>query len=186
MIEKPKRPKQPSVQERQPPRTLQELVLRYDLDNTEIYNYLDGLAETLNNKNVITVGISSSITLANTGQENINLNSIKAQIGDNLTLSNGKIYIGEGINHVLITGSIYTNKSANAGGACNALISKNGTNVLMSVNTTPSGAGNHTIVLPVKLESVEKGDYFELGYYGYSGDVVNSNVGTCITIEAID
>lgn len=48
MIEKPKRPKQPNIQDRQPPRTLQELINRYDLDNTKIYDFLDGLVELLN------------------------------------------------------------------------------------------------------------------------------------------
>ena len=52
MIEKPKRPKQPSIQERQPPRTLQELINRYDLDNTKIYEYLDYLVDYLNEKEV--------------------------------------------------------------------------------------------------------------------------------------
>ena len=48
MIEKPKRPKKPDIQERQPPRTLQELVNRYDLDNTKVYDFLDELVELLN------------------------------------------------------------------------------------------------------------------------------------------
>ena len=48
MIEKPKRPKQPNIQDRQPPRTLQELINRYDLDNTKIYDFLDELVELLN------------------------------------------------------------------------------------------------------------------------------------------
>lgn len=48
MIEKPKRPKKPDIQERQPPRTLQELISRYDLDNTKIYDFLDELVELLN------------------------------------------------------------------------------------------------------------------------------------------
>ena len=48
MIEKPKRPKKPDIQERQPPRTLQELINRYDLDNTKIYDFLDELVNQLN------------------------------------------------------------------------------------------------------------------------------------------
>ena len=47
MIEKPKRPKQLDVQDRQPPRTIQELVNRYDLNNEEIYDYLDILVDQL-------------------------------------------------------------------------------------------------------------------------------------------
>lgn len=52
MIEKPKRPKQPNIQDRQPPRTLQELINRYDLDNTKIYDFLDYLVNYLNEKGV--------------------------------------------------------------------------------------------------------------------------------------
>lgn len=43
MIEKPKRPKQLSNQERKIPANIQELITRYDLDNTGIYDYLDKL-----------------------------------------------------------------------------------------------------------------------------------------------
>lgn len=50
MIEKPKRPKKVDIQDRQPPRTLQELINRYDLDNTKIYDYLDELVAKLNSK----------------------------------------------------------------------------------------------------------------------------------------
>ena len=50
MIEKPKRPVKLDVQERQPPRTLQELVNRYDLDNIKIYDYLDDLVPKINEK----------------------------------------------------------------------------------------------------------------------------------------
>lgn len=50
MIEKPKRPKKPDIQERQPPRTLQELILRYDLDNTKIYDFLDELVKQINSE----------------------------------------------------------------------------------------------------------------------------------------
>ena len=50
MIEKPKRPKKPDIQERQPPRTLQELISRYDLDNTKVYDFLDELVELINSR----------------------------------------------------------------------------------------------------------------------------------------
>lgn len=53
MIEKPTRPKQPNIQERQPPRTLQELISRYDLDNTKIYDFLDELIDKLNDMKLI-------------------------------------------------------------------------------------------------------------------------------------
>lgn len=43
MIEKPKRSKQLTNQERKIPADIQELITRYDLDNIEIYDYLDKL-----------------------------------------------------------------------------------------------------------------------------------------------
>ena len=48
MIEKPKRPKKPDIQDRQPPRTLEELINRYDLDNNDVYNFLDKLVSQYN------------------------------------------------------------------------------------------------------------------------------------------
>lgn len=54
MIEKPRRPKLPNIQERQPPRTLQELINRYDLDNTKIYDFLDELVGHLNESQITT------------------------------------------------------------------------------------------------------------------------------------
>lgn len=77
MIDKPKRPKQPSIQERQPPRTLQELVNRYDLDNTKVYDFLDELVGQINeNDNTFTNNVSSLQTQINTiNQDNITITS---------------------------------------------------------------------------------------------------------------
>lgn len=46
MIEKPKRPKQINNQDRKIPANIQELITRYDLENIEIYDYLDRLVST--------------------------------------------------------------------------------------------------------------------------------------------
>ncbi len=74
MIEKPKRPKKPDIQERQPPRTLQELISRYDLDNTKIYDFLDGLVELLNTEKE-----SIDISINNLNNKKVN------KSGDTLT-----------------------------------------------------------------------------------------------------
>lgn len=51
MIEKPKRRKQLNNQDRQIPANIQELINRYDLDNTEIYDYLDKMVTEIINSN---------------------------------------------------------------------------------------------------------------------------------------
>lgn len=70
MIEKPKRPKRLDIQDRQPPRTLQELTNRYDLDNTKIYDYLDELISKVNEKIKISdfiISITPSTARGNSG-----------------------------------------------------------------------------------------------------------------------
>ena len=47
MIEKPKRPKKIPNQDNKQPQTIQELIRRYDLDNTKIYDFLDELVISL-------------------------------------------------------------------------------------------------------------------------------------------
>lgn len=47
MIEKPKRPKKVPNQDNKQPQTIQELIRRYDLDNTKIYDFLDELVDFL-------------------------------------------------------------------------------------------------------------------------------------------
>ena len=78
MIEKPKRPKKPDIQERQPPRTLQELISRYDLDNTKIYDFLDGLVELINTdiSNLENQKVNKVINITSTGT---NLNDYKTE-----------------------------------------------------------------------------------------------------------
>ncbi len=52
MIEKPKTPKKVNAQDRQPPRTIQEIIDRYDLDNSKIYDYLEYLVNYLNERGI--------------------------------------------------------------------------------------------------------------------------------------
>lgn len=48
MLKKADRGKKVSNQDKQPPRTLQDLVTRYDLNNTKIYDFLDEFVDTYN------------------------------------------------------------------------------------------------------------------------------------------
>lgn len=52
MIEKPKRKKQLNNQDRQIPANIQELINRYDLDNKDIYDFLDYLVNYLNERGI--------------------------------------------------------------------------------------------------------------------------------------
>ena len=52
MIEKPRRQKQLSNQDRQIPNNIQDLINRYDLDNYKIYDFLDYLVNYLNERGI--------------------------------------------------------------------------------------------------------------------------------------
>lgn len=52
MIERPKRKKQLNNQDRQIPTNIQDLINKYDLDNTKIYNFLDYLVDYLNERGI--------------------------------------------------------------------------------------------------------------------------------------
>lgn len=48
MLEKPKRPVKPNIQDRLQPTTIEELIRKYDLENTLIYDFLDDLVDYIN------------------------------------------------------------------------------------------------------------------------------------------
>ena len=63
MLEKPKRVKQLNNQDRQLPATIQELINRYDLENKDIYKFLDSLVDNINeNKSEIVDNLQSEST----------------------------------------------------------------------------------------------------------------------------
>lgn len=88
MIEKPKRPKKPDIQDRQPPRKLQELINRYDLDNTKIYDFLDELVNQLNaDRETIDSDINGKVNKSGdtmTGELNMQSNPIRFGNGGNI------------------------------------------------------------------------------------------------------
>ena len=63
MLEKPKRAKQLNNQDRQLPATIQELINRYDLENKDIYKFLDYLVDNINNKTATGEGSVAGDTL---------------------------------------------------------------------------------------------------------------------------
>lgn len=215
MIEKPKRPKKPDIQERQPPRTLQELINRYDLDNTKVYDFLDelvgqinendtstsegissiiediaSLQSQINDKNIITAGGTSSITATGTGDLKIPITRAIEQVGNKFTITNNRIYVGAGVSKVLVSALAYFNLVANRGGALNFSIRKNGSWVAGLTNGGYNYASvtNANLAISPRLVSVQEGDYFEYYAYLYNGDVArsDSSTNTYLTVEVIE
>lgn len=130
--------------------------------------------------------MSSNLTLSSTGATKIPLNSIKAQVGNKLSISNNRIIIGQGISYVKVSCQIYVNRSSGAGGAFNIIIRKNDSDVASLTNSGVPSGGNRCDNLSDRLIPVQQNDYIEFHFYGYNGDVVRYETGTYITVEAVD
>ena len=55
MLEKPKRPTKPKIQDRLQPTTIEELIRKYDLENKGVYDFLDKMVDYINLKSEIKV-----------------------------------------------------------------------------------------------------------------------------------
>jgi len=51
MLEKPKRPTKPKIQDRLQPTTVEELIRKYDLENKGVYDFLDKMVDYINDNN---------------------------------------------------------------------------------------------------------------------------------------
>ena len=140
----------------------------------------------LNDKNIITAGITSNVSISTAGINNITLNKVISSVGNKLSLSNGKIVIGSGVNHVLISGQGQLNVLNGNGDAKNFIILKNTTSVISNLNTI---LRNYTINVSrgigAFLLDVSQGDTISYQVYAGSGDTITAS-GNYITVEAID
>ena len=137
MLEKPKRAKQLNNQDRQLPATIQELINRYDLENKDIYKFLDYLVDNINeNKSEVIDNLESEskkdALSANQGRilnEKFTKHIITAYLsqqyyditeryqiipldmsnisGNKLSLDNKAIKIGQGVSKVLISAVVF-------------------------------------------------------------------------------
>lgn len=216
MIEKPKRPKKPDIQERQPPRTLQELINRYDLDNTKVYDFLDelvgqinendtstsedissitediaSLQSQINDRNIITAKTLSNYTIQSTDTaENVKAFSLYNSIGNKLTVQNGVIKIGSGVSKVKVSyNATCQNSTSTANSRAFTYLKHNTTSI-----TQESYYFNRTweqirVSHNPIIRAVSQGDEFYLGVYGLAGINLmggSSFCHTAITVEVIE
>ena len=161
-----------------------------DLSAENLNQMQTNIENAINDKNIISVGLSENVTLANTGEQMINLNLIRNQIGNKFKIKNGKIIVGKGISKVLISASVCFNFSSNREtDAYNLTIFRNDTeNMCQSLNSDMNNinGANRTIHIIPTLLNAKENDTFEIKVYGSKNDVISSYVQrTIMTIEAI-
>lgn len=140
-------------------------------------------------KNIISAGFSSDFTIATNGANRVPITRIYAQVGSKFTMGNGRITVGSGVNYVMVSGIGAGNSGAKVlAHAMNFYIYKNGTELVRAINSCKTATAlNYPLTIPPKLIPVNEGDYFEIYFYGQTGDVLQCNERfTYITLEAVD
>ena len=145
----------------------------------------------LNDKNAITIGLNADTSTTSTSAyQNIDLSLTKeiSKVGTKLSLSDGKVLIGEGVSHVLVSGKIQTQGDSSAYGIS---IRKNtNSGVSDGYEGTPGNSWNQMTAPPILIPVVQ-GDIIKMTiYHNVSGTTKNvkayNGFGTYLTVEVID
>ena len=124
--------------------------------------------------NFIDVTRSSDFTNPSASAYNeVDFNTVISSRGNLLTLSNGKIKVGAGIDFVEVSGKIQITSGGNAVGGKNLALTLNGEMVERIMYYTDNSR-NIDKVFSSKPIAVNEGDLIGVEYYGLKGDVISS------------
>lgn len=159
--------------------------------NATNLNHMDQGIYDANTRHVITIGLNADTTTTSTAAyQNIDISLTKemAKTGTKLSLSSGKVLIGEGVSHVLVSGKIQTQGDNSAYGIS---IRKNtNSGVSDGYEGTPGNSWNQ-LTAPSILIPVVQGDTIKMTiYHNVSGTTKTikayNGFGTYLTVEVID
>lgn len=146
---------------------------------------IDNIEVPVEEKNIMTAGITSNFTLTASGNNRVPIDKQIAKVGDKFTMSDGKIIVGSGISYVKVSANAMMNSATT--GAKNMTIYKNGEQCAISMESrTLTASTNIAKAIAPMLVPVQAGDYFELYLYGAVDDTLLSpSIRTYVTIEAV-
>ena len=168
--------------------TVPEVVNEETTSTTKVYctSYINNEINTLNNKIDDLQYCVATITSAQTISSNykVNLNSIDRSSG-NFSLSNGGIVIGEGINTIRVSGSIFIDGWAGGSNYLWGQIKKN--NTMISTSISGSTSSYLSATMSSTIISVEQGDFITLiADAGAGGSLRSGSANTFLCVEKIN
>lgn len=132
-------------------------------------------------KNILSTTLTGNLTPTKSTYYEINTFKQAYKIGDKLSIENGKIKIGEGVNHIKITGNL--GLYSPGAGLVYIWTKKNGENIgAWQVQTIPTSYWQFNIE---QLFDVEEGDVVSISLYNEIGVTIENNK-TLLNFEAID
>lgn len=136
-------------------------------------------------KHLITATISTDKTLTSGDVPLTLVNEIT--IGNKLSISNGGIVIGSGVNHILISMKVQYADMVSSTNSRYAKIKKSGTEVIASRTASPNNTNGLSVVITPTLLAVSENDVITASVQGVANDVIRSGATwTNVTIEVID
>lgn len=142
----------------------------------------DNITTTVNDKNIITVGLSTHSSGVTTGST-IPFNVVKSQKGTELTLYNNQIVVGD-VSKIKISGNLGVRYNATNNKSYGFTIKKNSTTIMQSQThkaiTEPVSCSMAPVVVDVSFEDV----IYMTANFTASADV--SELFTFMTVEVIE
>lgn len=139
-------------------------------------------------KHAITVYGNEYITMTDSNWTKYTNFTQKVKIGTKLSLSNGGILIGKGVNHVRVSGQFMLNSMASAGLKYGAIFTNEETARITFTGQYISVNQETIVAMPTVLVPVAEGDILYLKLKGVSGDRfgANGNGQIQLTVEMVD
>ena len=158
--------------------------------NATNLNHMEQGIYDANDKNIITIGLNADTTTTSTSSfqtKDLNLTKEVGKVGTKLSLSSGKVLIGEGVSHVLVSGKIQTQgDNSNYG----LIIKKNNIEISNNYEGNPGSRWSQLTLAPI-LISVTKGDIIKMAIYHNENNTTktikaHNGFGTYLTVEVIE
>lgn len=158
-----------------------KLVDNYSTDTNKGYN-CNYINNVVNDLQYCVATITSAQTISSNYK--VNLNSIDRSSG-NFTLSNGGIVIGEGINTIRVSGSVFVDSWAGGSNYLWGQIKKN--NTMISTSISGSASSYLSATMSSTIISVEQGDFITLiADAGAGGSLRSGSANTFLCVEKIN
>lgn len=158
--------------------------------NTEVTNRNTAI-NNANQKHIIRADLQSAVTLSSTDIVTLSL-SETIKVGTKFSVSDGKVVIGSGVNHVMVSGNVYFEENIKVGDSLRAHIYKNDERVAKNWERYSEADGNENTggyedrgIIPT-LISVVEGDVISLRGNNSTASTGKINTPSYLIVEYVD
>lgn len=152
-------------------------------DNIE--TAINDVEEVINDRNYLIATITTKPELSSNYV--LTLDKIAEQVGNKLSLVNGKIVIGAGVKRVRVSGAIFVNAPTKAGYVWGQIRKNSGGAIATNITYACAGTSFMSSSISTNITTVQEGDTFDLMADSTCGGTARENRhNTWLCVEVID